>query len=54
MVESLWLLLEKVDRLGIGALERLDKLRKRESYLERIKKYTVTVRKPQRAIEFDK
>ena len=54
MVEALWMLLERVDRAALTTLERVDRLRKRDSYLARIQKYTETVRKPQRVIEFDK
>ena len=53
MVESLWMLFERVDRLALSALDRVDKLRNRDSYLSRIQKYTATVRAPQRVIEFD-
>jgi hypothetical protein len=49
----LWDALEILDRTAISALERVDKLTKKESYFERTKKVTENVRAPQRVIQFE-
>lgn len=53
-MEALWNLAETVDRAAFAALEKLDRLRKRDSYRARIEAATKDVRAPQRVIEFDK
>lgn len=49
-----WELLEGADRLGMGALDQVDRLLKRKPLFERTAERTKDVRAPQRVIEFDK
>lgn len=49
----LWDALEGADLVAMSALERIDRLRKRDSYFERIKRETEKVRAPQRVIQFE-
>ncbi len=52
-MRALWDALEGLDRLVLGSLDRVDRLRKLDPLFERTKKETEKVRPPQRVIEFD-
>lgn len=50
----IWDVLEGADRVGMGVLDRVDRLLGRKPLFERTLERTRNVRAPQRVIEFDK